>query len=97
MGLGEGSTDVTCTNTNVSLGNNKERIKECIINKLQFSLGTALEDAAQEQLYKAVALVVRDEIMKIWFSHNQNMKKRDEKELYYFSMEFLIGPVLETI
>ncbi|NLW01388.1 MAG: glycogen/starch/alpha-glucan phosphorylase [Clostridiales bacterium] len=94
MGLGEGSTDVTCTNTNVSLGNNKERIKECIINKLQFSLGTALEDAAQEQLYKAVALVVRDEIMKIWFSHNQNMKKRDEKELYYFSMEFLIGPVL---
>ena len=30
--------------------------------------------------------------MKIWFSHNQNIKKRDEKELYYFSMEFLIEP-----
>lgn len=72
----------------------KNKLKEEISGKLERHFGKTLSDATGRQLYKAVAMTVRDRIMDRWTQTRQQRKNNDEKMLYYLSFEFLIGRVL---
>jgi starch phosphorylase len=95
-GLREQDRMVTCMEVVKGSGEEKARVKEAILKKLQCCLGTTIEDASLEQRYKAVALVARDEIMGKWLRCNKEIERQGQKQLYYLSMEFLIGPVFEN-
>ena len=69
----------------------KEHIKQSILGKLQRYDGCTLEEATPQQIYKAVASTIRDQIMKKWRDAKQARKDEHKKRLYYLSIEFLTG------
>ena len=68
-----------------------EQIKENLIEKLRSNFGCEITDATEEQLYKAVALTVRDEIMERRTESRGVRKGTGAKKVYYLSAEFLVG------
>jgi starch phosphorylase len=73
----------------------KEKIKESIRSKLMSFYGTTVEEATKVQLYRVVALSVRDVLMEKWVNSNKASKNSKDKKLYYLSIEFLIGRLLK--
>jgi len=73
----------------------KNSIKESIRSKLMNLFGTTVEEATKVQLYRAVALSVRDELMVKWVNSDKETESKNGKKLYYLSIEFLIGRLLK--
>ena len=68
-----------------------DSIKQSIIGKLQRYYGVTVPDATSQQLYRALASTVRDQIMQKWMICRKNRKYEDRKMVYYLSVEFLTG------
>jgi len=73
-----------------------EQIKQSIIEKLQRNFGCDTTDATDEQLYEAVAITVRDEIMERRAASRGERKRQQAKKLYYLSAEFLVGRAMHN-
>ena len=73
-----------------------EQIKDSIQNKLRTQFACDTSDATAEQLYQALAMVVRDEIMQRRSYSRDARKEQQAKKLYYLSAEFLIGRALHN-
>ncbi|MCL2083773.1 MAG: glycogen/starch/alpha-glucan phosphorylase [Oscillospiraceae bacterium] len=58
--------------------------------------GISLEDATDSNLYAALASMVRDHINSKWAATNDSYLNRGVREMYYFSLEFLVGRFLEN-
>lgn len=71
-------------------------IQKSIIGKLQRYDGCALADATPQQLYKAVASTIRDQIMQQWMADREARRSSKSKQLYYLSIEFLMGRSLHN-
>ena len=72
----------------------KEQIKSNITGKLRRYYAKTVEKATPEQIYKACALTVRDELMDEWAKSRELLENGNKKELYYLSFEFLMGRAL---
>ncbi len=72
----------------------KEKIKSSISGKLRRYYGKTVENATPDQIYKACAFTVRDEIMEKWAKSREILENGHKKELYYLSFEFLMGRAL---
>ena len=75
---------------------NKEQIETNIKLKLERLFGVGIAEATNEQLYQAVAIVVRDEIMGRRAASRRARKDAKAKKLYYLSAEFLVGRALHN-
>ncbi|MBR1560936.1 MAG: glycogen/starch/alpha-glucan phosphorylase [Clostridia bacterium] len=73
-----------------------EQIKSSIENKLRTQFACDTSDATPEQLYQALALVVRDEIMQRRSYSRDARKNQQAKKVYYLSAEFLVGRALHN-
>lgn len=71
-----------------------DEIRDTIELKLQTMFARNLHDASQGQIYKAAAMMLRDRIMKQWAYGKEKTVEANGKELYYLSMEFLMGRFL---
>ncbi len=71
-----------------------QSIKTEIFSKLKSSFGTTLKNATPEQIYKACALCVRDELAEKWVDSNARADALGKKRLFYMSAEFLMGRAL---
>ncbi len=70
-------------------------IKADILRHLTFTLG---KDAAHASVYDwrlALSFSIRDRIVGPWFASTRKTWDNDHKRVYYLSMEFLIGRLLE--
>ena len=66
------------------------------VDKLEAIRGVSIEEARPEDCYIALATLIRDQIMKLWTqSAARTYKKERKKQVYYFSLEFLLGRMLE--
>ena len=72
----------------------KEQIKSNISGKLRRYYARSVEKATPEQIYKACAFTVRDELMEEWAKSREILENGHKKELYYLSFEFLMGRAL---
>ncbi len=73
------------------------RIRDAILYRLRYSLGKKWEQASEHDIFMAVAYTVRDRIIDrmIDAEAEQEIDKReDPKQVYYISIEFLIGRLL---
>ncbi len=52
------------------------------------------EDANNQEIYQAVALAVKDQVVDNWLSTQKAMNENNPKTVYYMSMEFLMGRAL---
>ena len=72
----------------------KESIKKSIVGNLQRYHGRTIGEATPQQIYKALASTVRDQIMQKWMIAREERKQSKAKRLYYLSVEFLMGRTL---
>ncbi len=79
-------------NTNL----NSTQIKENIELKLSRYFGCTPAEASREQMYKAVAITVRDILTEKRGAFKKEVNKQGAKRVYYMCMEFLLGRSLKT-
>ena len=72
----------------------KEEFKESVKHNVKRMFRTTIEDATQEQMFQAVSLTVKEDIIDAWIDTHKAYEKQDVKILYYMSMEFLMGRAL---
>lgn len=73
---------------------------EKLVNKtrqyLITTLGRALDEASNEELYRAVSYAIRDEIMINWRAATHTQDQEDVRILYYLSLEYLPGRIFSN-
>lgn len=74
----------------------KEKIQESVRSMLELVFGVSLENATNEQRYKAVALCVRDMMEKARSEYIARTQKTKTRQVYYLCMEFLLGRSLKN-
>lgn len=70
--------------------------KKQITEKLSHFFGVSPKDASDEQFYKAVSLIVRDRMIAMNSEFRHTADGQDSKQIYYLSMEFLMGRSLKN-
>lgn len=73
-----------------------EEMLELISDKLSKYFATTKKNATEEQVYKALALVLRDKLLKKKQANNQRIVQGKYKRVYYLCMEFLLGRSLKN-
>ena len=73
-----------------------QSIKQSIEGKLQRYYGLAVAEANPQQIYRAVASTVRDQIMQKWMNSRMRNRELQRKQVYYLSVEYLLGRSLNT-
>jgi len=74
----------------------KEVFTNLFIDKLEAVRGIPIEDATIDDCYIALSYLIRDQIMRQWTQTAvRTYKKEKKKQVYYFSLEFLLGRMLE--
>ena len=72
----------------------KKKFTKAVEENLKTLYRKTLKEANQQEIYQAVAAVVKDTVMEQWLATQQTMDKEDPKVVYYMSMEFLMGRAL---
>ena len=73
---------------------NKESFKKEYSKRFLELTGKRIEEGTKEQKYYVLGSLIRGYVMNDWLNTQSRYKKNNKKEIYYFSMEFLIGRLL---
>ncbi|MBO4914009.1 MAG: glycogen/starch/alpha-glucan family phosphorylase, partial [Oscillospiraceae bacterium] len=73
----------------------KERLAQLILGKLQRNFGRTADQATNEQMFKACAMVLRDIMGANNLATNKLVQLEQQRQVHYLSMEFLMGRSLE--
>lgn len=74
----------------------KEEFKLLYLEKFKKMHGKELEEGTDLDKYLALAGLVRDELTSNWIECNNSNSQPGKKQVYYFSMEFLLGRLLNS-
>ncbi|MGH4123060.1 MAG: glycogen/starch/alpha-glucan phosphorylase [Clostridium sp.] len=74
----------------------KEEFKVDYIEKLQTMFAEEAVDASRLHQYVALGALIKDYCSKSWIETNKEYGKSKTKQVYYFSMEFLVGRLLNS-
>lgn len=72
----------------------KDTFKRDYENKFIKLHGKELIEGNNEQKYEALGALIKDYVADMWIETNKRYKQTGEKQVYYFSMEFLLGRLL---
>ena len=72
----------------------KDSFKKDYKNKFVQLHGKELSEGNDQQKYEALGGLVRDYVTNMWIDTNKRNKEEGTKQVYYFSMEFLLGRLL---
>lgn len=70
-------------------------LHNALLRHLEFSLGKDRSHATLYDIRMALTLAVRDQVVQPWFDATRRTYAAQSKRVYYLSMEFLIGRLLE--
>ena len=70
-------------------------LHDALLRHLEFSLGKDRSHATLYDIRMALTLAVRDQVVQPWFDATRRTYAAQSKRVYYLSMEFLIGRLLE--
>lgn len=77
-----------------NLFNSKSTFKQAFVDNIVNKLGKPIEEASNLDIYQVLGHLIRESIGKDWVDTNKEYLEHQEKQVYYFSMEFLIGRLL---
>lgn len=77
-------------------GMKKDAIETSFRNNLQYTLAKDKYTATVHDNFTALAITIRDRIVERWIATQQRYHKDNLKRVYYLSMEFLIGRLLQS-
>lgn len=72
----------------------KEKFKAIFMHKLQTMHGKSLDEATLHDKHTALGGFIRDYISQNWIQTNRKYSESAVKQVYYFSMEFLLGKLM---
>ncbi|ETX14593.1 glycogen phosphorylase [Roseivivax halodurans JCM 10272] len=72
-----------------------DNLRDAILSHLAYSFGKTPEAAHLEDWRMALSYAVRDRMVEAWFDATRRTYDAGAKRVYYLSMEFLIGRLLE--
>ena len=75
----------------------KKTFMEAYENKYKDLHGGEIEEGNNQQKYEALGSLIRDHVVRLWMNTNKKYNKTGEKQIYYFSMEFLLGRLLGDV
>ncbi|WP_300328137.1 glycogen/starch/alpha-glucan phosphorylase [Fusobacterium sp.] len=78
------------------LNKTKEEIKKDYLKRLTFTFAEDIDQASLDHKYFALGKLIKDYLTEKWSETNKTYRTHKVKQTYYFSMEFLIGRLLET-
>ena len=70
---------------------NKDEFKAEFIKKVHAIWGKSLDSATDHEKYIALSGVIRDYVSSNWIKTKKEYNKDKGREIYYFSIEFLLG------
>ncbi|WP_046214366.1 glycogen/starch/alpha-glucan phosphorylase [Paenibacillus wulumuqiensis] len=73
---------------------NKEEFKQIFQNNVVSKLGKPLNEVSNEDVYTILSRMLREFAGKEWAATNRELRQDQEKQVYYLSLEFLIGRLL---
>lgn len=68
--------------------------KREFLDKLKVTTAKPVEEATNLDLYNALGALLWDQIAHKWGEYNHKLKNSNQKQVYYFSLEFLVGKFL---
>jgi len=68
--------------------------KALILRKLTYAVGKTVQAASDRDWFIATAMATRDHIVDRWMASTRATYAKDQKRVYYLSLEFLIGRLL---
>ena len=71
-----------------------EALREAILGKLTYDVGRHRAGARAHDWFAAAALAVRDRVVDRWLDYTRATYDSGAKQVYYLSMEFLVGRLL---
>lgn len=74
-----------------------ETLKDEIVRHLKYSLGKDAEHASTYDWRMSLSLALRDLVVDPWFESTRRTYEAKGKRVYYLSMEFLIGRLIEDV
>ncbi|MFR4748060.1 MAG: glycogen/starch/alpha-glucan phosphorylase [Lachnospira eligens] len=80
--------------TSLTQNFSKEEFKKNVISNCKSLYRKNIEEANQQEVFKAVSYAVKDIIIDKWIATHKQYEKDDPKMVYYMSMEFLMGRAL---
>ncbi|MBZ5751604.1 MULTISPECIES: glycogen/starch/alpha-glucan phosphorylase [Metabacillus] len=73
---------------------NKERFKKGYLKKLESLCGKGIEESTIRDQYHTLGNMVREYISTKWIETNELYRSENKKQVYYLSIEFLLGRLL---
>ena len=74
----------------------KKQILDLLENESSKSFGCSLKEASEKQVYKTLCTVLRDLLSKQRKTFRDDFTAKEQKQVYYMSMEFLVGTSLRN-
>ncbi len=71
-----------------------DELRQSIVAKLMYQVGKDQAHASDRDWLLATAYAIRDHITRRWIDTTRETYEREEKRVYYFSVEFLIGRLM---
>jgi starch phosphorylase len=73
---------------------NKEEFKAAFLKKLEMMYGKRFEESTVRDQYNTLGNMIREYISKNWIQTNEKNRAENNKQVYYLSIEFLLGRLL---
>jgi len=73
---------------------NKENFKAYFLQKLEMTYGKTFEDSTSSDHFQILGHMIREYVSTNWISTNEAYRKNQGKQVYYLSIEFLLGRLL---
>ncbi len=74
----------------------KENLKARFVQTAHILWGRDLNEITSEEVYETIAQTVKQYITENWIKTNKSYMEHEVKQVYYFSVEFLLGRLLNT-
>lgn len=74
----------------------KQNFKTAFTKRLETKLGKNIKDATKNDVYKTLGQLIREHVSKDWIETNNFYHGSSAKQVYYFSLEFLLGRLMHT-
>ena len=78
----------------INIFENKDIFKKAFLSRAENIYGVKFDETTPHQRYVTLGHLVREYISTNWIETNEAIKRNKSKQVYYFSMEFLIGRLL---
>lgn len=75
----------------------REKFKQKFLEQIQNDYSMDVDQITSYEAYQSLAKTIRYYISERWIEYKRNLEKNMEKQVFYFSMEFMTGRLLKEI